>query len=171
MGTDHFDGSQAADFNLLLGIGESLVGESKRFFLHARVFVGVNQIPVHRLNLIHSGNDLQAEGHVRKLAVILGDEEEAIVCRETETLQQMLRKLKFEAGVQSRADCGEGIVGGGPRVIETHRNIGSPFETLRVGEISRRRPLQRSSKRTGGNKVGVIFLQGASDDWVKARDR
>ena len=90
---DHFDGRQAADFDLLLGVGERLLGESQRFFLHANVLVGVDQIPVHGLNLVDRGNDLQAEGHVGKFAVVLGDADEASVGRESEPLEQMLSEL------------------------------------------------------------------------------
>ena len=64
LGAHHFDGGQAANLDLLLGIGESLVGESQRFLLYANVLVRVDQIPVHGLNLINGRNDLQTEGYV-----------------------------------------------------------------------------------------------------------
>ena len=72
LGADNFDRRQAADFHLLLGIGERLVGESQRFLLHPSVLVGVNQIPVHGLNLVHRRDHLQAEGNVGKFTVTPG---------------------------------------------------------------------------------------------------
>ena len=100
LSANRLDGCQAADFHLLLRIGECLFSEGQRLFLHARVLVGVDQIPVHGLNLVHRGNDLQSEGHIRLFARILGDANETIVRGEAESLQQMLRNLELKTRIE-----------------------------------------------------------------------
>ena len=53
--------------------------ERQRFLLHARVLVGVDEIPVHVLDLIDGRDDLQAESHVAKFAIVLGDADETVL--------------------------------------------------------------------------------------------
>ena len=125
---DDFDGRQAADFHLLLGVGERLLGEGQRFFLHAHVLVGIDQIPIHVFDLVDRGDDLQAEGDVGEFAVVLGDANEARVRGESKSLQKMLRDGCPEVGVQSRAQGRKEAIRGLPRVIEAHGQIRSPLK-------------------------------------------
>ncbi len=94
-----FDGSQAADLDLLLRIGKSLLGKSQRFILHASVLVSVDQVPIDVFDLVDTIDDLQAEGDVGKFAIVFGDANEAGVGRESEALQQgwvtVALKLEF----------------------------------------------------------------------------
>ena len=59
-----FNRRQTADFDLFLRVGQCLLGECQRFFFHSLIFVGVDKIPIHILDLIHGGDDLQPESHV-----------------------------------------------------------------------------------------------------------
>ena len=73
----HFDRGQGANLDLLLVVRKRLVGQGHGTLLNFHILVGVDQIPVDILNLIHSRNDLKAKSYVRNLAVIL--------CRNDET--------------------------------------------------------------------------------------
>ena len=72
---ERFDGSQAADLDLLLGIGQSFLGKGQRFILHARVFVGIDQIPVNVFDLIDRVDNLQTKGDISEFAIVLSDVE------------------------------------------------------------------------------------------------
>src|SRR4030095_1704305 len=96
LSTNDFDRSQGADFYLLLVIGESLFGELQSVLLDSYVLEGIYEIPVHVLNLVNRCGDLEAEGNIRDLAVVMGKDNEASVGQEAEALQQVLRQLEPE---------------------------------------------------------------------------
>ncbi len=100
MGTNDLNWRQAADLHLLLSVGKCLLGKSEGLFLHADVFVGEYQVPIDVLNLIQRIDDLQAESDIGEFAVVFRDADEASVGGETESLQQMLRQLEPEIGVE-----------------------------------------------------------------------
>ena len=99
-----FDGSETADVDLLLSVGQCLLRKRERFFFHSLVLVGIDEIPVHVLDLIDGSGNLQPESHVGKFAVVAGDADEASVGRKPKTLQKMLSYRGFESGVQYRAE-------------------------------------------------------------------
>ena len=136
---DDFDRRQAADLHLFLGVGQRLLRKCQGFLLHANIFVSVNQIPIHRLNLIHRRNDLQAESHIRKFTVVLGDAEETGVGGEAKSLEQMLSELSLEARIQLRAKTLKEAIGRSPRVVESYRQVCSPAKGLLVGKVDRTR--------------------------------
>ena len=138
-----FNGGETADFNLFLGVGKRLLGKRQRFFFHALVLVGIDEIPVHVLDLIDGGDNLQAESHVGKFAVVFGDADEASVGRKSKTLQKMLSHSGLEAGVQGGLRLVKEAVRGAARVVEAHNQVGSPVESLLVGEINRARVLSQ----------------------------
>ena len=76
-----FNGSKTADFDLFLGIGERLLRECQRFFLHPLVLVSVDEIPVHIFDLVDGSENLQAESYVREFTVVFGDANEAGIGR------------------------------------------------------------------------------------------
>ena len=80
----------------------------------------------------------------------------------------MLSQLELKTGVQSRTDSLEAAIGCGAGIVEANEKIGSPLETLGVGEIGGGCSLQRSGKRTSGNEIGVIALERAGEYRVKA---
>ena len=115
------DGRKAADLHLLLGVGKRFVSESQRLFLHADVLVGVDQVPVHGLDLVDGGNDLLVEGHVGKLAIVFGDADKAGVGGKAKSLQQVLGELEIKTGFELRTERLEGRVANRlASIVETH---------------------------------------------------
>ncbi len=100
---DHFDRRQGPDFHLFLGVREGLLSESQLLLVDPDVFVGVYQVPIHVFDLVDGGRDLQAERDIGNFTVVLGDLDEASVRGESETLQQVLRELRPETGIQNWA--------------------------------------------------------------------
>ena len=78
------------------GVIESLLGVSHRFFLHADVLEGINQIPIHVFDLIDRGDHLQPKGDVRNLAVVFSDADEAGIGQKSKALQQILRVAELK---------------------------------------------------------------------------
>ena len=105
---------------LLLGIGQRLLCVGESFLLHSYVFVGVDQIPIHILDLIDGGDDLQAEGDVGNFTIVLGDADEAHVGKGTEALQQVLRDPELEVRVYLGREQAFKTVGGNVAVVESH---------------------------------------------------
>ncbi len=67
-----FNRREATDLHLLLGVRKGLLREAQRFLLHPQIFIGIDQIPIHVLDLIDGGDDLQAECYIGKFTVVLG---------------------------------------------------------------------------------------------------
>ena len=99
---DHLNRRRGADLCLALRIVKRLLRVRQSFLLHAHILEGIDKIPIHVFDLVDGGNDLQAEGDVGDLAVILGDADEARVGQKSETLQQVLRKAELEVRTQLR---------------------------------------------------------------------
>src|ERR1041385_419502 len=75
----HLNWRHRADLGLALAVVEGFLRISQRFLLHAYIFVGKDQIPIHVLDLINGSNYLQTERDVRNLAVILRNANETSV--------------------------------------------------------------------------------------------
>ena len=88
------------DLRLAFGVFQRLLRIGERLLLHANIFVGEHQIPVHVLDLVDRGEDLQAEGDVGNFAVVLGDADEACVGQRPESLQQILGDTELEVRAQ-----------------------------------------------------------------------
>src|SRR5215471_18460728 len=93
---DDLDRGHGPDLGLTPGVIERFLAIGQRLLLHAHVFVGVDQIPVHVLDLIDRGDDLQAKSHVGNLAVVFGDANEAHVGQESKALKQVLSEAELE---------------------------------------------------------------------------
>ncbi len=85
--THNFNRCQGANLHLLLIVGERLFRQGQRFLLHLHVLVGVDQVPVNVLDLIHRGDHLQTKGDIGDLAVVLGDANESGGRQQAEALQ------------------------------------------------------------------------------------
>ena len=90
------------DLRLLLGIGQRLLRIGQRFLLHAHVFVGIHQIPIHIFDLVDGGDDLQAEGDVRNFTIVLGDADETQIRERAKALQKILSDPELEVRTQVR---------------------------------------------------------------------
>ena len=169
---NHFDGGEGPDLDLFLGVGERLLREGEVLLLHFHVFVGVDEVPVHVFDLVDGGDGLQAERHIGNSAVVLGDLNETGVGGEAEALQQVLRKFEIETGVQLRAQHLERCVRNRlPLVVESHRHISAPLESLLVQEISSG-GVDRGGRTesTGWKDAVVIDLKCAREDRIEAGD-
>ena len=156
-----FDRSQAADLDLLLGVGESFLRKGQRFILHAGIFVGVDQVPVDIFDLIDRIDDLQAESYIGKFAIVLGDANETSVGRKSKTLQQGLGEssnLKFELSCGLNVEKKLLVVC--RRVVEPHIQIRAPLKRLVVGEINRARVLNQAA-------AGKYALKNDCACWLK----
>ena len=80
------DGRQAADLDLLLIVGQRLLGERKGFLRHSHILIGKHQVPVEVFDLIYRSDDLKPESHVSDFAVVLGDPDQPIIGQEPEAL-------------------------------------------------------------------------------------
>ena len=119
--THHLNRRRSAHLCLPLGIIQRLLTISQCLLLHAHVFIGIHQIPIHIFDLVDRSNNLQAEGHVGNLAVVLGDVNEAQVRSRPKSLQQVLRDLELKIRSQVRRQQTYRTVGGDVRVVESHR--------------------------------------------------
>ncbi len=72
------------EFELLLIVGEILVGEAERALTDLFTLVGVYEVPVNILDLSHGGDDLCLEGKVGDLGVALGNADKALVGGDSE---------------------------------------------------------------------------------------
>jgi len=100
--THYLNGRHGSDLRLLLGIGQRLLRIGQRFLLHAHVFVGIHQIPIHIFDLVDGGDDLQAEGDVRNFTIVLGDADETQIRERAKALQKILRNSELEVRTQVR---------------------------------------------------------------------
>src|SRR5208337_1684144 len=107
---------------------------SQRLLLDSHVLIGVDQVPIQVFDLVHGGDDLQAESHVGDLAVILGDADEARVRHEAKSLQQVLGESELQTRVNQRTVCNVWLVRRQMRVVESHRKVRAPMKTLQVAE-------------------------------------
>ena len=96
MGADDLDRRHGPDLGLTLGIIERFLAIGQRFLRHAHVFVGVDEIPIHVLDLIDRGDDLQAKSDVGNLAVVFGDANEAHVRQKAKALKQVLSEAELK---------------------------------------------------------------------------
>ena len=156
-----FDGSQSADFHLLLRVGKRLLREGQGLILHPHVFVREHQVPVDVFDLVHGGNNLQTKSHVGNLAVILRDADKARVGRKAKALQQVLGKLVPESWNPMSGSAWQMSIGGAAGVIESHLQVRAPLEALQVGKIRSGGVLHGVGlgKSTGGQDIVVIELQ------------
>ena len=98
--THHLNRRHGAHLRLSFRVFQGLLRIGERLLLHANIFVGEHQIPVHIFDLIDRGDDLQAEGNVGNLAVVLGDADEARIGQGPESLQKVLRDPQLEVGAE-----------------------------------------------------------------------
>ncbi len=92
------------EFELLLIVGEILVGEAERALADLLAVVGIHQVPVDILDLSHGGDDLCLESKVGDLGVALGNADIALVGGEAEAGQNGLGDLQREIGIQLGID-------------------------------------------------------------------
>ena len=64
----HLHRGNRIEFELLLIIGERLVGETERTLIDLLVLVGIDQVPINILDLGHGGNDLCFESKICDLS-------------------------------------------------------------------------------------------------------
>src|SRR5207248_6680368 len=91
--------------------------------------------PINILDLRDRGFHLLAEGGVGNPAVVPGDADEAQIGLKSEALQQMLAKLKTEAGVDGRLQTGKFAVADLAAVVEGQAHVCTGGPALRVVEI------------------------------------
>ena len=75
--THNFDRRQGANLHLLFIVGERLLRQGQRFLLHLHVLVGIDQVPINILDLIHRGDYLQTKSDIGDFAVVLGNANES----------------------------------------------------------------------------------------------
>ena len=93
------------EFELLLIVGEILVGEAERALTDLLVFVGIHEVPVNILDLGHGGDDLRFESKVGDLGVALGNADEALVGGDPEAGQKGLGDDHLKPGIQLGIDA------------------------------------------------------------------
>ena len=97
------------EFELLLIVGEILVGEAERALTDLLALVGIHEVPVDVLDLRHGGDDLGFESKVGDLGVALGDADIALVGGDAEAGQKGLGDLHLKIGIELGID---GVVRG-----------------------------------------------------------
>ena len=75
----------AFQLQLLPGVLQSLIGEYKGLFVHTRLLVGADQVPINVFDLRDRGNGLVFEGNIGDLLVVLGDTQVAQVRAKTKS--------------------------------------------------------------------------------------
>ena len=78
-----------------------------------------------------------------------------------------------EIRVQLRAQAGEDVVGSGAGVVEAHRQVCAPLESLVVSEINRAGILYQQRHREGTTCLltEVVFLKRAGENRIEAANR
>ena len=99
----HLNGRHGADLCLALCVFERFLRVSERLLLHADVFVGIDQIPIHVLDLVDGGDDLQAKSDIGDFAIVFRDANESRVGKKAETLQQILGDSEIESSSLAEA--------------------------------------------------------------------
>ena len=146
--------------HLLLVVGKGLLSESQLLLLNPDILVSEDQVPVHVFDLVYRGRDLQAEGHIGDLTVVLGDLDEASVWGESEALQQVLSKPEIETRVELRTQCRERCVPNRlARIAKAYRQIGAPLEPLLVREVSGGGVQRRGRIESTGRKNTVVITR------------
>ena len=102
----------AFQLQLLSGIVEGLLGESRRFFVDLRLLVGADQIPINIFDLRDGGDHLVFERDVGDLLVVAGDSQIAQVRAKPESGEKFLLETEAILSVQSRRQIGEDTVRG-----------------------------------------------------------
>ena len=96
-------GGNCLELELLLIVGQSLVGEAQRSLLDLLVLIGIDEIPVDIFDLGDGGDDLLLKDEVGDLGVLFGDADPALVGGEAESGEQGLgdlhRKIRIQIGI------------------------------------------------------------------------
>jgi hypothetical protein len=123
------------------------------------------------MSSIDSRDNLQAEGDIGNLPIILGNTDEAQVGQRTEALQQVLRYPELKIRAYLRSQQVGWVVGGDVGVVESNAHRRTPLKALRVGEVGGVSFLTDDRNRTknaGGFGVILVELQGAGNDGIEA---
>ena len=157
---DRLNRRRGSDLRLSLRILKRLLRVGESLLLHAHVLEGIDKIPVHVFDLIDCRNDLQAEGDVGDLAVILRDADESRVGEKSEALQQVLRKAKLKVGTQLRRQKARSAVRGEMRVVERAAKQASELKGLAVAHIRSVGVLREDRYRAErACRLGVVLVE------------
>ena len=118
---NYLDGSERADLNLLLIVGERFLRQRNGTLLGSYVLVGVYQVPVDILDLGNSFDYLVAEGDVRDLAIIASDSNESGIQPRSKALQKMLGNRRAEARIQRWIESIKAAIRRLPIVLEANQ--------------------------------------------------
>ena len=94
----------AFQLQLFLGVLESLLREGEGLFVHLRLFVGADQVPVNILDLGNGGDDLVFEGDVGNFLIVSRNAQIAQVRPEAEAREQFLLELESETAKLSAGE-------------------------------------------------------------------
>ena len=100
LGAHYVHGRNAFQLQLFSGVVEGLLREGKRLFVHLRLLVGADQVPIDVFDLGDGSDHLVLEGDVGDLLVVPRNSQIAQVRTEPEAREQLLLEFKTKRGVQ-----------------------------------------------------------------------
>src|SRR5438067_7871941 len=112
-----------------------MLGEGQRLFVHLRLFIRVDEVPIDILDLSDRRHYLIFECDVRNLFIVSGDPQISQVGTQTEPGEQLLLKCEPIHRTQRRRQVKEWAVSSLPIVIEFECHAASSGKRLRKAEI------------------------------------